>query len=60
MCLAATFFDIFNIPVFWPVLLFYFVFVSITIALRQHRHMQKYGYSLQDFFKKKESPQRDF
>ena len=46
--------DVLDVPVFWPVLLFYFIFVVFTIVIKQYRHMKKYGYSLSDFFKKTE------
>ena len=36
-------FDIFDLPVFWPFLLFYFVILSIVTCKRLYDHMQKYG-----------------
>ena len=52
--LTMTFFSIFDLPVFWPILLLYFFLVAATIVLKQKLHMKKYGYSLSDFFKKRE------
>lgn len=53
MSFFGTFFDFLDLPVFWPLLLIYFLFVTINMALRQRMHMKKYGYTLSDFFKKK-------
>ena len=50
--LFTTFFEVLDFPVFWPILMFYFVFVALSIGIKQRRHMKKYGYSLSDFFKK--------
>lgn len=48
----CTFFELFNFPVFWPILLIYFFVVMISVYLKQKKHMEKYGYSYSDFFKK--------
>ena len=47
-----TFFEAFNIPVFWPLLLFYFVLIFFLIMRRQIRHMIKYNYLPWDSGKK--------
>ena len=52
LAFASTFVDLLDFPVFWPILLFYFVLVSASIYIKQRRHMQKYGYTFADFFKK--------
>ena len=47
-----TFFAAFNIPVFWPLLLVYFLLIFFLIMRRQIRHMIKYNYLPWDFGKK--------
>ena len=47
-----TFFECFDIPVFWPLLLFYFVFIFFIIMKRQIKHMIKYNYLPWDTGKK--------
>ena len=47
-----TFFEAFNIPVFWPLLLFYFLLIFFLIMRRQIRHMIKYNYLPWDSGKK--------
>ena len=39
-----TFFEIFNIPVFWPILLFYFLVLFYITMKRQIQHMIKHRY----------------
>lgn len=39
-----TFFQIFNIPVFWPILLLYFIALFVLTMKRQIKHMIKYKY----------------
>ena len=41
---AATFFRIFDMPVFWPILLFYFVFLFFITMKQQIFHMIKHRY----------------
>jgi hypothetical protein len=41
---AATFFQIFDLPVFWPILLFYFVFLFFITMKQQMMHMIKHNY----------------
>lgn len=40
----CTFFEAFNIPVFWPILLLYFVTLFCLTMKRQIKHMIKYKY----------------
>ena len=47
-----TFFDAFNIPVFWPLLLVYFLLIFFLIMKRQIKHMIKYHYLPWDTGKK--------
>jgi hypothetical protein len=49
----ATFFSIFNIPVFAPILFFYFVIVACLTAKNLYKHMRKYKYN--PFFASKNS-----
>lgn len=45
--IIATFcslFEVFNIPVFWPILLLYFITLFIITMKRQIKHMIKYRY----------------
>ncbi|KAI7871882.1 Golgi membrane protein [Spinellus fusiger] len=42
--LVASFFRIFDIPVFWPILLVYFIILFIITMRRQIKHMIKYKY----------------
>lgn len=39
-----TFFSIFDVPVFWPILLLYWVVLFVLTMKRQIRHMIKYRY----------------
>lgn len=55
LAFVSTFIGALDLPVFWPLLLIYFLFASLNVGLRQYRHMQRYGYTLKDFFKKPES-----
>lgn len=45
-CVAflMTFFSVFNIPVFWPILLLYFIALFVLTMKRQIKHMIKYRY----------------
>ncbi len=45
-CVAfvLTFFSIFDVPVFWPILLLYWVVLFVLTMKRQIRHMIKYHY----------------
>ncbi len=44
MALLCTIFSWLDIPVFWPILLFYFVLLTIVTLRRQIQHMIKYRY----------------
>ena len=39
-----TFFEAFDIPVFWPLLLFYFILIFLLTMRKQIQHMIKYNY----------------
>merc|ERR1712178_634822 len=41
---CLTFFNMFNVPVFWPILLLYFIALFVLTMKRQIRHMIKYKY----------------
>merc|ERR1719198_1139778 len=45
-CIAffMTFFKVFDIPVFWPILLLYFIALFVLTMKRQIKHMIKYKY----------------
>eukprot|EP01065_Artemidia_motanka_P050283 TRINITY_DN8569_c0_g2_i1.p1 TRINITY_DN8569_c0_g2~~TRINITY_DN8569_c0_g2_i1.p1 ORF type:complete len:602 (+),score=157.76 TRINITY_DN8569_c0_g2_i1:134-1939(+) len=44
VCYVLTFFRVFDIPVFWPVLVVYFVFIFAFNIQKQVRHMWKHQY----------------
>ena len=50
--LSMTFFEAFNIPVFWPLLLVYFIMIFFLIMRKQIKHMIKYHYLPWDSGKK--------
>ena len=52
IAIPMTFFKSFNIPVFWPLLLVYFILIFFLIMRRQIKHMIKYNYLPWDFGKK--------
>lgn len=39
-----TFFSMFDVPVFWPILLFYWIVLFVLTMRRQISHMIKYKY----------------
>nr|KAJ0225903.1 hypothetical protein LSAT_V11C100009400 [Lactuca sativa] len=45
-CIAftLTFFSMFDVPVFWPILLFYWLVLFVSTMKRQIMHMIKYRY----------------
>lgn len=51
--LVLSFFSIFDIPVFWPILLMYFIILFTLTMRRQIQHMIKYRYLPFDFGKTK-------
>jgi hypothetical protein len=50
--MICTFIPFLDIPVFWPILLMYFVILTAVTMKRQIRHMIKYKYIPFDFGKK--------
>ncbi|KAK6938641.1 Retrieval of early ER protein Rer1 [Dillenia turbinata] len=64
-CIAfvLTFFSAFDVPVFWPILLFYWLVLFVSTMKRQIMHMIKYKYVPFSFGKQKYSgkkaPTRD-
>jgi hypothetical protein len=44
LSIGATFFRIFDLPVFWPILLLYFVFLFVITMKQQIAHMIKHRY----------------
>jgi len=53
LAMFLTLFSLFDIPVFWPILLLYFVVLMTITMKRQIEHMIKYSYIPCDCFKKK-------
>lgn len=53
--LLCTLFPVLDIPVFWPILLFYFILLTVLTLRRQISHMIKYKYVPFDFGKKQYS-----
>ena len=51
--MTMTLFSIFDIPVFWPILLLYFIVLFTITMKRQIEHMIKFSYIPCDCFKKK-------
>ncbi|VDK43004.1 unnamed protein product [Anisakis simplex] len=41
---TCTFFEVFNVPVFWPILVMYFIILTCLTMKRQIMHMIKYRY----------------
>jgi len=41
---TMTFFEGFNVPVFWPILVMYFIMLFVITMKRQIRHMMKHKY----------------
>ncbi|KAL8225922.1 hypothetical protein R6Q57_018479 [Mikania cordata] len=54
-CIAfvLTFFSMFDVPVFWPILLFYWLVLFVSTMKRQIMHMIKYRYVPFTFGKRK-------
>lgn len=52
LSLFLMIFPIFDIPVYWPILLFYFVVLFVIMMRRQIQHMIKYHYIPLDIGKK--------
>ena len=51
--IIMTYFKAFDIPVFWPLLLFYFFLIFFLVMKRQIQHMIKYHYLPWDYAKTK-------
>lgn len=51
IALVTSFFSIFDIPVFWPILLIYFIILFCLTMRKQIQHMIKYRYLPFDFGK---------
>ena len=49
---GMTFFPVFDVPVFWPILLMYFLVLFFVTMKRQIKHMIKYRYVPFSFGKK--------
>ncbi len=56
LALACTAVPLLDIPVFWPILLFYFVALTVATLRRQIAHMIKYNYVPFDLGKKAYPP----
>jgi len=41
---TCTFFELFNVPVFWPILVMYFIMLFVITMKRQLKHMIKHKY----------------
>ncbi|EPB73963.1 Rer1 family protein [Ancylostoma ceylanicum] len=44
IAIICTFFEFFNVPVFWPILVMYFIILFFLTMKRQIMHMIKYKY----------------
>lgn len=53
IALVSTLFNFTDIPVFWPILLVYFIIIFVLTMKRQIQHMLKYRYIPLDIGKKK-------
>lgn len=53
LCFGATFISVFDLPVFWPILLVYFFVLLFVTMKRQIRHMIKHRYLPFSFGKKR-------
>jgi len=53
VALAMTFFSVFDVPVFWPILLGYFIALFVLTMRRQIAHMIKHRYIPCSFGKKR-------
>ena len=52
-CVVMTFFEFFEFPIYWPLLVCYFVFMTTFLCRYKIEHMIKYKYIPFDFGKKK-------
>merc|ERR1719239_1099532 len=44
IAIGTTFFDVFNVPVFWPILVMYFITLFCITMKRQIKHMIRFRY----------------
>ena len=51
-CMAMTLFEMFAFPIFWPLLVFYFILMTTFLCRYKIEHMIKYRYIPFDFGKK--------
>ncbi|KAK6128699.1 hypothetical protein DH2020_037549 [Rehmannia glutinosa] len=60
-CIAfvLTFFSVFDVPVFWPILLFYWIVLCMLTLRRQIMHMIKYKYVPFSFGKQRYDGKRE-
>ena len=56
IAIFCSFFSVFDIPVFWPILLIYFCILFAITMRRQIKHMIKYKYIPFDWGKKNYGP----
>lgn len=54
LCLFLTLFPLLDIPVYWPILVFYFISLTLLTLRKQVEHMVRYRYVPWDFGKKGE------
>ncbi|KAL4583511.1 hypothetical protein LXL04_008085 [Taraxacum kok-saghyz] len=61
VCLAfvLTFFFIFDVPVFWPILLFYWIVLFVATMRKQIRHMIRHRYVPYSFGKRRYTGQKE-
>lgn len=59
ICTMMTFFKIFDVPVFWPILLIYFCALFFLTMKRQIKHMVKHKYVPWSWGKQKYSGKKD-
>ena len=59
VCTIMTFFKVFDVPVFWPILLIYFCALFFLTMKRQIKHMVKHKYVPWSWGKQKYSGKKD-
>eukprot|EP00943_MAST-04B_sp_MAST-4B-sp1_P007131 g7131.t1 len=59
ICTMMTFFKVFDVPVFWPILLIYFCALFFLTMKRQIKHMVKHKYVPWSWGKQKYSGKKD-
>ena len=59
VCTLMTFFKVFDVPVFWPILLIYYCTLFFLTMKRQIKHMVKYKYVPWSWGKQKYSGKKD-